>query len=64
MSPVKFSLFNRDDDAEETVEIDDQLADDLRQVVADTPDLTLEGALREGLEHVVAKRRRPGGGQQ
>jgi hypothetical protein len=63
MSPVKFSLFNRDDDDEETVEIDDQLADDLRQVVADTPDLTLEGALREGLEHVVAKRR-PGGGQQ
>ncbi len=63
MSPVKFSLFNRDDDAEETVEIDDQLADDLQQVVADTPDLTLEGALREGLQHVVAKRR-PGGGQQ
>lgn len=63
MSPVKFSLFNRDDDAEETVEIDDQLADDLRQVVADTPDLTLEGALREGLQHVVATRRR-GGGQQ
>ena len=63
MSPVKFSLFNRDDDEEETVEIDDQLADDLQQVVADTPDLTLEGALREGLRHVVAKRR-PGGGQQ
>ena len=63
MSPVKFSLFNRDDDAEETVEIDDQLADDLQQVVADTPDLTLESALREGLQHVVAKRR-PGGGQQ
>ncbi|TFV63863.1 UNVERIFIED_ORG: hypothetical protein E4P37_13825 [Bacillus sp. AZ43] len=63
MSPVKFSLYNRDDDAEETVEIDDQLADDLRQVVADTPDLTLEGALREGLQHVVQKRR-PGGGQQ
>jgi len=63
MSPVKFSLFNRDDDDEETVEIDDQLADDLRQVVADTPDLTLKGALPEGLQHVVAKRR-PGGGQQ
>ena len=63
MSPVKFSLFNRDDDAEETVEIDDQLADDLQKVVADTPDLTLEDALREGLQHVVAKRR-PGGGQQ
>ena len=63
MSPVKFSLFNRDDDTEETVEIDDQLADDLQQVLADTPDLTLEGALREGLSHVVGKRR-PGGGQQ
>jgi hypothetical protein len=63
MSPFKFSLFNRDDDDEETVEIDDQLADDLRQVVADTPDLTLEQALREGLQHVVEKRKR-GGGQQ
>ncbi|SFE12774.1 hypothetical protein [Blastococcus tunisiensis] len=63
MSPFKFSLFNRDDDEEETVEIDDQLADDLRQVVADTPDLTLEQALREGLQHVVEKRKR-GGGQQ
>lgn len=65
MSPMKLSLFNRDDDGEgeEMVEIDDQLVDDLRQVVADTPDLTLEGALREGLQHVVEKRRR-GGGQQ
>jgi hypothetical protein len=63
MSPIKLSLFNPGDDHEETVEIDDRLADDLRQVVADTPDLTLEQALREGLEHVVAKRKR-GGGQQ
>jgi hypothetical protein len=63
MSPIKLSLFNRDDDAEESVEIDDELVDEVRQVVADTPDLTLEGALREGLQHVVAKRR-PGGGQQ
>lgn len=63
MSPMKLSLFNRDDDGEETVEIDDQLVDDLRQVVADTPGLTLEGALREGLQHVVRTRRR-GGGQQ
>ena len=63
MSPIKLSLFDRDDDAEETVEIDDQLVDDLRQVVADTPDLTLESALREGLQHVVATRKR-GGGQQ
>lgn len=63
MSPVKLSLFNPDDDGEETVELDDQLASDLRQVVADTPDLTLEDALREGIQHVVAKRKR-GGGQQ
>jgi hypothetical protein len=63
MSPIKLSLFNRDDDSEETVEIDDELVDDLRQVVSDTPDLTLEGAVREGLRHVVA-RHRPGGGQQ
>lgn len=63
MSPIKLSLFNRDDDSEESVEIDDQLVDDLRQVVQETPDLTLEGAVREGLQHVVAKRR-PGGGQQ
>lgn len=64
MSPVKFSLFNPGDDREETVEIDDDaLVDELRQVVDATPDLTMADALREGMKHVVEKRRR-GGGQQ
>jgi hypothetical protein len=63
MSPIKLSLWGSDDDREETVELDDQLAGDLRSVVDATPDLTLEQALREGIQHVVDKRR-PGGGQQ
>jgi hypothetical protein len=45
------------------VELDDQIAGDLRSVVDATPDLTLEDALREGIQYVVNKRR-PGGGQQ
>jgi hypothetical protein len=64
MSPLKLSLFHRGDDAEETVELDDDaLVGQLREVVAATPDLSMEDALREGLQHVVDKRR-PGGGQQ
>jgi hypothetical protein len=64
MSPVKLSLFNSDnDDPDETVELDDQLAGDLRSVVDATPDLTMADALREGIQHVVDKRK-PGGGQQ
>ncbi len=64
MSPVKFSLIGPGDDREEIVDIDDDdLAGQLREVVDSTPDLTLEGALREGIQHVVAKRRQ-GGGQQ
>ena len=63
MSPIKLSLWGSDDDREETVELDDQLAGDLRSVVDATPDLTLEQAFREGIQHVVDKRR-PGGGQQ
>jgi hypothetical protein len=45
------------------VELDDQLVKDLRSVVDATPDLTLADAFREGIQHVVDKRR-PGGGQQ
>jgi len=64
MSPLKLSLYNRGDDAEETVELDDDaLVGQLREVVDATPDLTMEAALREGLQHVVDKRR-AGGGQQ
>jgi hypothetical protein len=61
MSPIKLSLFNSDDDREETVELDDELAGSLRQVVDETPDLTMADALREGIQHVVDKRQAGGG---
>jgi hypothetical protein len=64
MSPFKLSLINTGtDDPDESVDLDDQLAEALRRVVADTPDLTMADALREGVEHVVDRRTR-GGGQQ
>ncbi len=63
MSPIKLSLFDSDDDRGETVELDEELAGRLRQVVDDTPDLTLADAFREGMQHVVDTRR-SGGGQQ
>ena len=57
MSPMKLSLINPDnDDPDETVELDDQLAGDLRRVVDETPDLTMADALREGVQHVVDRR--------
>jgi len=63
MSPIKFSLFNSDDDHEETVELDDELAAKLVQVVDATPDLTMADAVRQGIRHVV-DRGSAGGGQQ
>ena len=54
MSPVKLSLFNSGDDREqESVELDDDLVDQLRQVVDAHPDLTMKEALRQGIAHVV-----------
>jgi hypothetical protein len=54
MSPLKLSLFNRGDDKEETVELDDDaLVGQLRDVVNSNPDLTMEEALRRGIQHVV-----------
>jgi len=43
------------------VELDDELAGSLRQVVDETPDLTMADALREGIQHVVDKRKAGGG---
>ena len=63
MSPIKLSLFNSDDDHEETVELDDELAAKLVQVVDATPDLTMADAVRQGIRHVV-DRGSAGGGQQ
>jgi len=53
---MKLSLFNSDDDREEMVELDDELSGKLRQVVDETPDLTMADALRQGVEHVVQRR--------
>ena len=62
MSPLKLSLFNPGDDREETVELDDDaLVGRLREVVNSDPDLTMEEALRQGLQHVVDKRAASGG---
>jgi hypothetical protein len=57
MSPLKFSLFGSgDDDRKDEVELDDDaLVGQLREVVDQTPDLTMEGALREGIQHVVER---------
>ncbi len=60
MSPFRLSLINPDnDDPDETVELDDAVVQDLKQVVDSTPDLTMADALREGVQHVVRARRRP-----
>jgi hypothetical protein len=58
---MKLSLFNSDDDREDLVELDDELAAKFRKVVDETPDLTMADALREGVQHVV-DRRKPSAG--
>ena len=58
---MKLSLFNSDDDREEMVELDDELAGKLRQVVDETPDLTMADALRQGVQHVVDRANSSGG---
>jgi hypothetical protein len=58
---MKLSLFNSDDDREEMVELYDELAGKLRQVVDETPDLTMADALRQGVQHVVDRANPPAG---
>jgi hypothetical protein len=55
MSPLKLSLFNRGDDPEEeVVELDDDdLVTRFRDTVNASPDLTMEDAVRQGLQHIV-----------
>lgn len=54
MSPLKLSLFgSKDDDPNETIELDDDLVGKLKKVVDDTPDLTMADALRQGIAHVA-----------
>ena len=57
MSPLKLSLFNRDDEPDEEIELDDDdLVTQFKSTVDATPELTMQEALREGLRHVVEKR--------
>jgi hypothetical protein len=54
MSPFKLSLINPgNDDPDETVDLDDELVEQLKQTVDADPDLTLEKAFRRGIQHVV-----------
>jgi hypothetical protein len=54
MSPLKLSLINPDnDDPDVTVDLDDELAGKLQQVVDANPDLTMGEALRQGIAHVA-----------
>jgi hypothetical protein len=64
MSPLKLSLFNRGDEpGEEIVELDDDdLVTKFRDTVNASPDLTMEEALRQGLQHVVDKGPKGGSG--
>ena len=55
MSPFKLSLINTgNDDPDETIDLDDDLVDQLKQTVDADPDLTLEKALTLGIQHVVS----------
>jgi hypothetical protein len=57
MSPLKLSLFNRGDEPDEEIELDDDdLVTQFKDTVDATPDLTMQDALREGMRHVVDKR--------
>jgi hypothetical protein len=58
---MKLSLYNRGEDADESVEVDDDdLVGQLREVVDATPDLTMQEALRRGMQHVVDTHRAGG----
>lgn len=61
MSPFKFSLTNPWNDAEETVELDDDLAGKVQETVDNDPDLTLAEVLRQGLQKVIDERSGKGG---
>jgi hypothetical protein len=53
MSPIKLSLWGPGVEGEQSVELDDDLAQQFRQTVDAHPDFTLDDAFRQGLQHVV-----------
>ena len=53
MSPMKLSIVGPEDGFEEHVELDDELAAQLRQTIDAHPDLTMSDVIRQGVQHVV-----------
>ena len=53
MSPMKLSILGPEDGFEEHVDLDDDLAAQLRKTVDAHPELTVGDLIRQGIEHVV-----------
>jgi hypothetical protein len=64
MPVIKLSLFNEAGEPDETVELDEALAEQFRATVDAQPDLSLQEAFRRGIQHVVDHGPLGGGGQQ
>jgi hypothetical protein len=64
MPVIKLSLFNQADEPDETVELDEALAEQFKATVEAQPDLDLAEAFRRGIQHVVDNGPLGGGGQQ
>ena len=63
MPPIKLSLMKPGGDEPDTVHLDEDLVTRFREVVDRDPDLTLEEALRQGLQHVIDTHGAGGGGR-
>jgi hypothetical protein len=64
MPVIKLSLFNQAGEPDETVELDEALAEQFKATVDAQPDLTMAEAFRRGIQHVVDNGPLGGGGQQ
>ena len=64
MPVIKLSLFNDAGEPDETVELDEALAEQFKATVDAQPDLTMAEAFRRGIQHVVDNGPLGGGGQQ
>ena len=63
MPVIKLSLFNDAGEPDETVELEEALAEQFKATVDAQPDLSLQEAFRRGIQHVV-DHGPLGGGQQ
>jgi hypothetical protein len=64
MPVIKLSLFNDAGEPDETVELDEALAEQFKATVDAQQDLNLKEAFRRGIQHVVDHGPLGGGGQQ